>query len=153
MSLNPINLKTTLDKNIEKSLNVFKEEDNDIISSGAGAYSTIDALNKFENIVSLMPEQQFIDTVDKLAYTLSNITINDEKVFNDIEDAKKVLQKMRDKKNRRIRKYKLPKKFYRLTKNKEQLTLSPSELAPKVLSPMITKNIKPSTIAQYIYQF
>lgn len=31
MSLNPINLKTTLDKNIEKSLNVFKEEDNDII--------------------------------------------------------------------------------------------------------------------------
>ena len=142
MSLNPINLKTTLDKNIpkglatieaiEKSLNVFKE-DNDII----------DALNKFENIVSLMPEQQFIDTIDKLAYTLSNITINDEKVFNDIEDAKNVLQKMRDKKNRRIRKYKLPKKFYRLTKNKEQLTLSP----------MITKNIKRSTITHYIYQF
>ena len=131
MSLNPINLKTTLDKTVEKSA----------IDSTNG--DIIDALNKFENIVSLMPEQQFIDTVDKLAYTLSNITINDEKVFNDIEDAKKVLQKMRDKKNRRIRKYKLPKKFYRLTKNKEQLTLSP----------MITKNIKPSTLTHYIYQF
>lgn len=136
MSLNPINLKTTLDKTVEKSAIDKSTVDN---TNG----DIIDALNKFENIVSLMPEQQFIDTVDKLAYTLSNITINDEKVFNDIEDAKKVLQKMRDKKNGRIRKYKLPKKFYRLTKNKEQLTLSP----------MITKNIKPSTIAQYIYQF
>ena len=105
--------------------------------------SVIDTLNKLDNIISLMPEQQYVETVDKLASMLSNITINDEKVFNDIEDAKKLLQQMRDKKNKRIRKYKLPKKFYRLSKNKEHLTLSP----------MITKNIKPSTATHYIYQF
>ena len=88
-----------------------------------------------------MPENQYIDNVDKLANVLYNVVLDDERVFKTIEEAKTFLDKVRNKNNRRNRKkWLLPKRFYKIVKERKQI---------KEITPMLSRDIKPNTTTRY----
>lgn len=105
----------------------------------------IDTFGKLETLIVSMPENQYIDNIDKLANVLYNVVLDDERIFKTIEEAKTFLDKVRNKNNRRNRKkWLLPKRFYKITKERKQI---------KEITPMLSRDIKPNTITQYIYAF
>ena len=105
----------------------------------------IDTFGKLETLIVSMPENQYIDNVDKLANVLYNVVLDDERVFKTIEEAKTFLDKVRNKNNRRNRKkWLLPKRFYKIVKERKQI---------KEITPMLSRDIKPNTITRYIYNF
>lgn len=100
-------------------------------------------METFMESVRNLPENIFDENIENYAIVLSNTTINGEKIFNDVEDAKRFINKVRNggKTSKRYIKPRARIQFKQEIQKKLQLT------------PMISRNLKNRTNAINVYQY
>ena len=100
-------------------------------------------MEMFMESIRNLPENIFDENFENYAIVLSNTTINGEKIFNDVEDAKQFITKIRNgaKTSKRYIKPRARIQFKQEIQKKLQLT------------PMISRNLKNRTNAVNVYQY
>ena len=100
-------------------------------------------MQTFMESIRNLPENIFNENIENYAIVLSNTTINGEKIFNDVEDAKQFINKVRNggKTSKRYIKPRARIQFKQEIQKKLQLT------------PMISRNLKHRTNAVNVYQY
>ena len=100
-------------------------------------------METFMESIRNLPEDIFDENFENYAIVLSNTTINGEKIFNDVEDAKQFINKVRNggKTSKRYIKPRARIQFKQEIQKKLQLT------------PMIKRNLKNRTNAINVYQY
>ena len=103
----------------------------------------LEGMETFMQSVRDLPEKIYEENFENYAIVLSNTTINGEKIFNDVEEAKRFITKIRNG-------AKTPKKYikpraYKQFKEEAQKRLQ--------LTPMISRNVKNRTNAINVYQY
>ena len=103
----------------------------------------LEGMQTFMQSVRDLPENIYEENVENYAIVLSNTTINGEKIFNDVEEAKQFINKIRNggKTSKRYIKPRAYKQFKQEVQKQLQLT------------PMIARNIKRRTNAINVYQY
>lgn len=100
-------------------------------------------METFMESIRNLPEKIYEENIENYAIVLSNTTINGEKIFNDVEDAKQFINKVRNggKTSKRYIKPRARIQFKREIQKKLQLT------------PMLSRNLKNRTNAINVYQY
>lgn len=103
----------------------------------------LEGMQTFMQSIRDLPENVYEENIENYAIVLSNTTINGEKIFNDVEEAKQFINKIRNG-------AKTPKKYikpraYKQIKQEIQKQLQ--------LTPMISRNVKRRTNAINVYQY
>ena len=131
------------------STNEIMENYNKIIDE---FYKNNDAEKYFKRIrylTIMLPDNKFDEIAEAEATKLAQMNINGVKLFNDISEARQFLYDLRYGRNRTFkgqhqRVYKLP---------KLQKMIKQSNQTNQTISPMMLRNIKPSTRANNIYEY
>lgn len=131
------------------STNEIMENYNKIIDE---FYKDNDAEKYFKRIrylTIMLPDNKFEEIAEEEATKLAQMNINGVKLFNDISEARQFLYDLRYGRNRTFkgqhqRVYKLP-KLQRMIKQSNQTN--------QTISPMMSRNIKPLTRTNYIYEY
>ena len=100
-------------------------------------------MQTFMESIRNLPENIYEENFENYAIVLSNTTINGEKIFNDVEDAKRFITKIRNgaKTSKRYIKPRARIQFKQEIQKNLQLT------------PMISRNLKNRTNAVNVYQY
>lgn len=100
-------------------------------------------MQTFMQSVRDLPEKIYDENFEHYAIVLSNTTINGEKIFNDVEEARQFINKIRNgaKTSKRYIKPRAYKQFKQEIQKQLQLT------------PMISRNVKRRTNAINVYQY
>jgi cobalamin biosynthesis protein CobT len=100
-------------------------------------------METFMESIRNLPENIYEENIENYAIVLSNTTIKGEKIFNDVEDAKQFINKVRNggKTSKRYIKPRARIQFKQEIQKKLQLT------------PMISRNLKNRTNAINVYQY
>lgn len=100
-------------------------------------------MQTFMQSVRDLPEKIYEENFENYAIVLSNTTINGEKIFNDVEEARQFINKIRNgaKTSKRYIKPIAYKQFKQEMQKQLQLT------------PMISRNVKQKTNAANVYQY
>ncbi len=131
------------------STNEIMENYNKIIDE---FYKDNDAEKYFKRIrylTLMLPDSKFDEIAEAEATKLAQMNMNGVKLFNDIAEARQFLYDLRYGRNRtfkgqRQKVYKLP---------KLQKMIKQSNQTNQTISPMMLRNIKPSTRANNIYEY
>ena len=143
--------KRTLEEHRETNLNTneIMENYNKIIDE---FYKDNDAEKYFKRIQYLtimLPESKFEEIAEEEAEKLSQMNFNGVKLFKDIAEARQFLHDLRYGRKNRFKGQN--QKFYKLPKI--QKIIKQSEQTKQIISPMMTRNIKPLTKTNYIYEY
>lgn len=103
----------------------------------------LEGMQTFMQSIRDLPEKVYDENVENYAIVLSNTTINGEKIFNDVEEAKQFINKIRNG-GKTPKKYIKP-RAYKQFKQEIQKQLQ--------LTPMISRNVKHRTNAINVYQY
>ena len=100
-------------------------------------------MQTFMQSVRDLPEKIYEENFENYAIVLANTTINGEKIFNDVEEARQFINKIRNgvKTSKRYIKPRAYKQFKQEIQKQSQLT------------PMISRNVKRRTNAINVYQY
>lgn len=90
-----------------------------------------------------LPENIFEENFENYAIVLSNTTINGEKIFNDVEDAKRFINKVRNG----------AKTSKRYIKPRARIQFKQEIQKNLKLTPMLSRNLKNRTNAVNVYQY
>ena len=103
----------------------------------------LEGMQTFMQSVRDLPENVYEENFENYAIVLANTTINGEKIFNDVEEAKQFINKIRNggKTSKRYIKPRAQKQFKQEIQKRLQLT------------PMIARNVKHRTNAINVYQY
>lgn len=103
----------------------------------------LEGMQTFMQSIRDLPENVYEENFENYAIVLSNTTINGEKIFNDVEEAKQFINKIRNgaKTTKRYIKPRAYKQFKQEIQKQLQLT------------PMISRNVKRRTNAINVYQY
>lgn len=103
----------------------------------------LEGMETFMQSVRDLPEKIYEENFENYAIVLSNTTINGEKIFNDVEEARQFVNKIRNgaKTSTRYIKPRAYKQFKQEIQKQLQLT------------PMISRNVKRRTNAINVYQY
>ena len=100
-------------------------------------------MGTFMESIRNLPENVFEENFENYAIVLSNTTINGEKIFNDVEDAKRFITKIRNG-------AKTPKRYI---KPRARIQFKQEIQKNLKLTPMISRNLKNRTNAVNVYQY
>ena len=100
-------------------------------------------MQTFMQSIRDLPENIYEENIENYAIVLSNTTINGEKIFNDVEEAKQFINKIRN--GAKTPKRYIKPRAYKQFKQEIQKQLQ--------LTPMISRNIKQKTNAANVYQY
>ena len=100
-------------------------------------------MQTFMESIRDLPENMYDKNFENYAIVLSNTTINGEKIFNDVEEAKQFINKIRNG-GKTPKRYITP-RAYKQFKQEIQKQLQ--------LTPMISRNVKHRTNAINVYQY
>lgn len=100
-------------------------------------------MQTFMQSVRDLPENIYEENIENYAIVLSNTTINGEKIFNDVEEAKQFINKIRNG-------AKTPKKYIKPRAYKQFKQDIQKQLQ---ITPMIARNVKHRTNAINVYQY
>lgn len=103
----------------------------------------LEGMETFMQSVRDLPEKIYEENFENYAIVLSNTTINGEKIFNDVEEAKKFINKIRNG-------AKNPKKYI---KPRARIQFKQEIQKNLQLTPMISRNVKNRTNAINVYQY
>ena len=103
----------------------------------------LESMQTFMQSIRDLPENIYEENIENYAIVLSNTTINGEKIFNDVKEAKQFINKIRNGGKTSIR-YIKP-RAYKQFKQEIQKHLQ--------LTPMISRNVKRRTNAINVYQY
>ena len=132
--------KRILEKEKEKKAQEYAEKSLNQMINGEELLTN---MQTFMESIRNLPENIFDENIENYAIVLSNTTINGEKIFNDVEDAKQFINKVRNggKTSKRYIKPRARIQFKQEIQKKLQLT------------PMISRNLKNRTNAVNVYQY
>ena len=132
--------KRILEKEKEKRAQEYAEKSLKQMINGEELLTNMET---FMESIRNLPENIFEENIENYAIVLSNTTINGEKIFKDVEDAKRFINKVRNggKTSKRYIKPRARIQFKQEVQKKLQLT------------PMISRNIKNRTNAVNVYQY
>lgn len=132
--------KRILEKEKEKKAQEYAEKSLKQMINGEELLTN---MQTFMESIRNLPENIFDENFENYAIVLSNTTINGEKIFNDVEDAKQFINKVRNggKTSKRYIKPRARIQFKQEIQKKLQLT------------PMISRNLKNRTNAINVYQY
>ena len=131
------------------STNEIMENYNKIIDE---FYKDNDAEKYFKRIrylTLMLPDNKFDEVAEAEATKLAQMNINGVKLFNDIAEARQFLYDLRYGRNRTFKGQ--HQKVYKLPKL--QKMIKQSNQTNQTISPMMLRNIKPSTRTNYIYEY
>lgn len=100
-------------------------------------------METFMESIRNLPENIFDENIENYAIVLSNTTINGEKIFNDVEDAKRFINKVRNG----------GKTSKRYIKPRARIQFKQEIQKELKLTPMISRNLKNRTNAINVYQY
>ena len=100
-------------------------------------------MQTFMESIRNLPENVFEENFENYAIVLSNTTINGEKIFNDVEDAKRFITKIRNG----------AKTSKRYIKPRARIQFKQEIQKNLKLTPMISRNLKNRTNAVNVYQY
>lgn len=100
-------------------------------------------MQTFMESIRDLPENMYDKNFENYAIVLSNTTINGEKIFNDVEEAKQFINKIRN--GAKTSKRYITPRAYKQFKQEIQKQLQ--------LTPMISRNVKHRTNAINVYQY
>ena len=103
----------------------------------------LENMQTFMESVRNLPENVFEENFENYAIVLSNTTINGEKIFNDVEDAKRFITKIRNG----------AKTSKRYIKPRARIQFKQEIQKNLKLTPMISRNLKNRTNAVNVYQY
>lgn len=103
----------------------------------------LEGMQTFMQSIRDLPENVYEENIENYAIVLSNTTINGEKIFNDVEEAKQFINKIRNG-SKTPKKYIKP-RAYKQFKQEIQKRLQ--------ITPMIARNVKHRTNAINVYQY
>ena len=115
-------------------------------------YKDNDAEKYFKRIrylTLMLPDSKFEEIAETEAIKLAQMNMNGNKLFKDIAEARQFLYDLRYGRNRTFKGQ--HQKVYKLPKL--QKMIKQSNQTNQILSPMMLRNIKPSTRANYIYEY
>ena len=132
--------KRILEREKEKKAQEYAEQSLKQMINGEDLLTNMET---FMESIRNLPENIFDENFENYAIVLSNTTINGEKIFNDVEDAKQFITKIRNgvKTSKRYIKPRARIQFKQEIHKKLQLT------------PMISRNLKNRTNAVNVYQY
>ena len=132
--------KRILEREKEKKAQEYAEQSLKQMINGEDLLTNMET---FMESIRNLPENIFDENFENYAIVLSNTTINGEKIFNDVEDAKQFITKIRNgvKTSKRYIKPRARIQFKQEIQKKLQLT------------PMISRNLKNRTNAVNVYQY
>ena len=132
--------KRILEREKEKKAQVYAEQSLKQMINGEDLLAN---MGTFMESIRNLPENIFDENFENYAIVLSNTTINGEKIFNDVEDAKQFITKIRNgaKTSKRYIKPRARIQFKQEIQKNLQLT------------PMISRNLKNRTNAVNVYQY
>ena len=100
-------------------------------------------MQTFMQSIRDLPENVYEENIENYAIVLSNTTINGEKIFKDVEEAKQFINKIRN--GAKTPKRYIKPRAYKQFKQEVQKQLQ--------LTPMISRNVKRRTNAINVYQY
>ena len=100
-------------------------------------------MQTFMESIRNLPDNVFEENFENYAIVLSNTTINGEKIFNDVEDAKRFITKIRNG----------AKTSKRYIKPRARIQFKQEIQKNLKLTPMISRNLKNRTNAVNVYQY
>ena len=103
----------------------------------------LEGMQTFMKSVRDLPENIYDKNFENYAIVLSNTTINGEKIFNDVEEAKQFINKIRNGANTSKR-YIKPRAYKQIKQEIQKQSQ---------LTPMISRNVKNRTNAINVYQY
>ena len=103
----------------------------------------LEGMETFMQSIRDLPENVYEENIENYAIVLSNTTINGEKIFNDVEEAKQFINKIRN--GAKTPKRYIKPRAYKQIKQEIQKQLQ--------LTPMISRNVKNRTNAIKVYQY